>query len=212
MSSWLRATEEIPALQALLTETRTQVGDLFLPLTQSLHPPDPLNSIDMKNVKIIIYDQPDFYFPGSTVMGKLVVTVEKPGEYYKIVVGMSGKAAVRWTTGSGNYQSVHHGSVSYMKESSTVWSKEDYSGDLAIGDHTYPFEFQLPDDAPASFESCVDNVRYEINAKVFLTGLLKCNIKGKALIKVGDNMDRLWSQKWLKCQKKLTSSVLTTEL
>ena len=147
----------------------------------------------MNNIKIVIHGQPDCYFPGSTVKGEVVVTVEKPEEYHKIVVGISGQAVVCWTTGSGDNQRTYHGSVSYIKESSIVWSNKDISGDLAIGDHTYPFEYQLPADAPASFESYIGNVRYKIKAQAFLTGLFNGSIKSKVSIKVGDNTDHVSS-------------------
>ena len=74
-----------------------------------------------------------------------------------------------------------------------MWSNKDISADLTIGDHTYPFEYQLPDNAPASFKSLTRKVRYEINAEVFLTGLFNGSIKSHASIKVGDNTDHLSS-------------------
>ena len=61
----------------------------------------------MENIKIIIHDQPDCYFPGSKVKGEVVVTVEKQGECHKIVVGILGQAVVCWTTGSGDSQITH---------------------------------------------------------------------------------------------------------
>ena len=48
-----------------------------------------------------------------------------------------------------------------------VWNKDDHNGaPLAMGTHTFPFQFHLPLDLPSSFEGTVGLVRYELYGRI----------------------------------------------
>ena len=143
----------------------------------------------MKNIKIIFHEQPGYYIPGATVRGVVNITADKPDSYKKIIVGIFGRAHVLWSSGSGDSKTTYHNSVTYVNESSVVWNMEN--SQLAVGEHTYPFEYQLPENIPASFESHTGQVRYEIYTEVSLRGLFKGSIKDKATIQVRDVTDHL---------------------
>lgn len=151
-----------------------------------------------KNVKIIFHDEQPYYSPGSIVKGEVIVTAERPEPCKSIVVGILGQAFVLWTveTGSGEDRQTrtYTNTINYIKEKSVVWSNENSpSGELYPGDHCFPFEYQLPEDVPSSFESVNGRVRFEIKVKIDKGGIFKNSIKttSRFTVKVNPNPEVL---------------------
>ena len=124
--------------------------------------------------------------------GEVIITIEKPEDIKCILVEIFGGAHVMWTVHSGSGSSRrtrrYTNTITYIKESSIVWSKENsLSGELPIGEHTFPFEYQLPQNIPPSFESIIGQVRYEIRTVVSRSGFLTGSLKANALFSVREN-------------------------
>ena len=157
--------------------------------------------LDMvKGIKIILYNQVDHYFPGSEVSGAVVVTTDKPKEYSSIVVKLFGRADVHWTEerGSGEDRTTESftNQDTYIKQRLVLWSRETAPlGELPIGEHTFPFQYQLPEDIPRSFESSPTfegsrgKIRYEIRAKIVQDHLLKINHRASTFLAVREQLD-----------------------
>ena len=105
--------------------------------------------------------------------GKVVITVDKPKKYKYIAIGLYGAAKVCWEVGgSENRSSTNH--IEYVRKESVVWSLQNSpTNNLPIGEHTFSFEFQLPQNIPNSFEGACGHVRYHVGMTVSRTGLLK---------------------------------------
>jgi 16S rRNA A1518/A1519 N6-dimethyltransferase RsmA/KsgA/DIM1 with predicted DNA glycosylase/AP lyase activity len=73
-----------------------------------------------------------------------------------------------------------------------LWTKVTSPvGWLPRGEHTFPFQYQLPQNIPPSFEGTVGSVRYEIRAKVVRSGLLKANHRASTFLAVREHADLL---------------------
>lgn len=150
----------------------------------------------VNDIGILLYQSSDHvhYSPGSEVEGAVVVTVDKPKEYTSIIVKLFGRAEVSWSErrGSGNNSySVHYDRVvPYIEEETVVWSREEApSGELPVGKHTFPFQYQLPQNIPRSFDGYSGKVEYEITAEI-KSGARKSNVT-KAILMVKENTDLL---------------------
>lgn len=149
-------------------------------------------------VDIILHENADqlHYSPGSEVKGELSVSVDEPKHYKKIVVKLLGRADVCWSqeegSGDSREQVTYSNKVTYIKQESVVWSKEMFGDtDLPVGKHTFPFQYQLPQNIPRSFEGRYGKVKYEILAKLSREGLLKHNHKASSTLTVREDTDLL---------------------
>ena len=124
----------------------------------------------VKGFKLLLDSSQSSFAPGCTVQGKLVASVDKPKKYHSIVVIFWGGVNVYWTESEGTTSSRYRNSETYSHVQEEVWSAENSpTGDLPIGEHTFPFSFQLPQDVPPSFVGKHGHVKYEIEAKIFKT-------------------------------------------
>ena len=95
--------------------------------------------------------------------------MDKPKKYKNIAIGLYGAAHVQWTEGdaSDNKSRVYYDHIEYVKEEPVVWSLANSpTNNLPIGEHTFPFEFQLPRNIPNSFEGFYGYVRYHVGVTV----------------------------------------------
>ena len=148
-----------------------------------------------KRIGIVLYDphQP-YYYPGSYVNGAVVVTTDEPKDYSRIDVKLYGRAHVHWTSSSGTGENrqtqSYSNNVIYILQTYFLWKKEDSpTGKLPMGVHTFPFQYQLPQDIPRSFESAIGQIRYEIMVEIVRSGLLKANYKASTLLNIGEHAD-----------------------
>lgn len=144
----------------------------------------------VKDLKIVL-DSTN-YFLGSTVQGKLLVSVDKPKKYHSISVKFWGEAKVQWQENSNTYRN----SKVYANNQVTVWKLENsFAGELPAGQRYFPFSFQLPHDTPPSSEHSCGHVRYTIEAKIFQRGVLnsmtKSNHIARSVLNVMDPSDVL---------------------
>jgi sporulation-control protein spo0M len=146
----------------------------------------------VKNITVVVYSDPHqpFYYPGSDVKGAVTVSTDTPKDYDRIVVKLYGRADVQWTEGSGDNSTTYSNNVTYIKQRYILWSKENSPvGELPMGEHTFPFQYQLPQNIPPSFEGIVGRVRYEIRAKVVRIGLLKANHRASTFLAVREHAE-----------------------
>lgn len=113
---------------------------------------------------------------GSIVQGTLMVTVEKPHKCHSVVVLLSGGAKVQWSEtyrdGDNDRTDYYSSSEPYIQEQRTVWIEENSpTGELPIGQHYFPFSFQLPQNTPPSYEGMHGHIRYELEARLVHVGL-----------------------------------------
>ena len=123
----------------------------------------------VKAIRIFL-DGDHYYSPGSLVQGKVMVSVDKPKKYNSIVITLWGRAKVRWTEnhGAGEHQQVvtYSNEDTFIHVQATLWKVEDSpTGDLPIGEHYFPFAFQLPQNSFPSFVGRFGQIQYELTAK-----------------------------------------------
>ena len=147
----------------------------------------------VKDIKLILDNTG--YSRGSTVQGRLMVNVDKPKKYHSIVVRLWGGAKVLWTEIHGRKVVKYKNLETYISVYTTVWELENSpTGDLSVGEHYFPFSFQLPPNAPPSFEGLHGDVRYEIEAEIHQKGVINKMAKSKHAVKAsldvrGENAD-----------------------
>ena len=131
----------------------------------------------------LILDSTD-HFPGSTVQGTVMVSVDDPQDYRSIVVELWGRANVHWTErqrNGGCSRMVRSETFIYFQ--TTVWKVENSpTGELPVGEHYFPFSFQLPQNIPSSFEGAYGRVRYELEARVVHSDTVNSDTKSRHLV------------------------------
>ena len=140
------------------------------------------------------------YYPGSTITGSLLLDVDESKSYNQILIQFAGSSYVHWTesrtTGSrGNRRRVtrsYTSTQSYVDLTAPLWdSQQSPDGKLAPGQYNWPFSFNIPPNAPSSFEGSVGYIRYSLVGKI-VTGLLKFNhsvelrVPVQQLVKISD--------------------------
>lgn len=129
----------------------------------------------MKGLRIaLVKDRPDQpFFSGSSITGHLLVAVDQPKSYKQICIQFLGKAYVHWTERTGKSTHIYTSSEVYVNVRQTLWTADQSpNGRLPPGQHSFPFGFDIPPDAPSSFESIEGSIRYELQGRIG-TGLLK---------------------------------------
>lgn len=133
----------------------------------------------VKNVKFLLNSSE--CYPGSTVQGKVAVSVDKPEKYRSISVELWGGANVRWTEAGNDdedYYDVFTNSETYVQIHTVVWKPENSpTGELPAGEHYFPFSFQLPQNVPSSFFGAHGKIEYELRTKIEHSGVLNFLIK-----------------------------------
>ena len=132
----------------------------------------------MKELRItLVQNRLDhLFYSGSSVTGSLVVDVDKPKSYKHISIQFLGRAKVHWTErrggGGGRYggggHTVHYTSKEvYVDVTRSLWTADQSpDGCLPPGQHIYTFCFDIPRNAPSSFEGAVGSIRYELHGRI----------------------------------------------
>ena len=101
----------------------------------------------VRDMKIIL-DSTD-HTPGSIVQGRVMIGVDKPYKCHSIVVELWGGATVRWEDSDDSFDI----SDPYISSQDTVWKVDNSpTGALPVGEHYFPFSFQLPQNTVPSFK------------------------------------------------------------
>ncbi|XP_056020506.1 arrestin domain-containing protein 3-like [Ostrea edulis] len=116
------------------------------------------------------------YSAGQNVQGYLNVEVDKPLNLQCIRVYVKGEAFVHWTDqrmrGPAPLQTPtrHHSAhEEYFDFTSTLLGNNDNNAPkitLLRGNYCYPFQFQLPQNLPSSFEGKYGHIRYTIKGTI----------------------------------------------
>lgn len=130
----------------------------------------------VKDFKLCL-DTNQHYSPGSRVQGSLVVSVKAPKDYHSIIVTVFGEAQVKWTVSSGSGKSrrrtTYINSQNCINLHVAVWKADSSAtGNLPIGEHNFPFIFELPQNLPNSYEGAYGHIRYEVGTKIVQGGLI----------------------------------------
>ncbi len=134
-------------------------------------------------IKVVLRDAQ--YYPGSTVEGVVVVNARKPEDYKDVTIEIHGFASVKWTEPQGHHHITYTNNVRYIEKKILLWSREQStSGNLSIGEHSFPFSVQLPDEAPPSFRSKPGEVSYKLKARLAKTKLLKRDERSEIILDV----------------------------
>ena len=105
------------------------------------------------------------FFASSHVTGRLLVEKEEEKEFKYIHISLTGRGEVRWSDDSSEREKTAE--CKYLHETQMVWNKDDHNGaPLAMGTHTFRFQFHLPLHLPSSFEGTVGSVRYELYGRI----------------------------------------------
>ena len=124
-----------------------------------------------KDCKIVLNAPPKGVFiPGSEVSGILVFELDEPKIYKSIQVSLVGKAYVSWSESSGSGQNqttrTYTSNEMYVGLSTIVWMNEQVpTQELHAGEHNFPFQFQLPDRLPSSFQGSIGWIQYYVEGR-----------------------------------------------
>ena len=151
----------------------------------------------VKDFKIVL-DTNRHYSPGSVVEGSIVVSVDRPKDYDKIIVTLCGTAKVEWTESRNKSSITYTNSETYVDAEVVVWKADNPFGSklkLPIGEHNFPFSFQLPQNIPSSFKTAsaaiyTGQIRYKVVARIVQSGLMKLNHMIRARLTVENRTPR----------------------
>lgn len=122
-----------------------------------------------KDIKIILHQDGDqsCYYPGTEVKGEVVITVDNPSDFECVAVKFIGKAEVEWKeevgVGDDRHTEEFENSTTYFKKKYVVWTNG--SSALCVGENTFPFKHQLPENIPPSYKNQYGKIEYEVKAK-----------------------------------------------
>ena len=111
-----------------------------------------------------LFDQ-QVYAPGSTVKGKLLVSLDKKIHVEHIKISVVGKALLyNWSDDPFVRNATQ--SETYLDMAFYLWRKDSFvkNDRLCAGSHEFPFEFPLPPDIPSSFKDMKGKVEYTCKA------------------------------------------------
>ncbi|XP_060557997.1 arrestin domain-containing protein 3-like [Ruditapes philippinarum] len=122
--------------------------------------------------QIILDNQSGVFYPGQPVTGRVDLELFDSLKVRAINLHFRGYANVHWTERSGgkNKRTRHYSSnESYMNNKVCLFGKEQHGEDsvkLEPGKYSYPFNFQLPQGIPSSYEATIGRVRYFIQSEI----------------------------------------------
>lgn len=113
----------------------------------------------------------DHCYAGSCVSGEVFVKTDKPKKCKSIVISLLGSSHVRWQEveqiGNVIRTTTYTNGATYINSEVELWTKDDHpTGELAVGEHHLPFQFQLPQNCPPSFGGTFGQVRYVFEVKL----------------------------------------------
>ncbi|CAL1543559.1 unnamed protein product [Lymnaea stagnalis] len=118
------------------------------------------------------------FYSGNIVQGYVTVELTEPMKMRGIRLKFEGKAYVHWSESNSNASGKNRGTTSrhfsatekYFDQDVLLFGKLSGQGsdtkELPAGRHTYPFQFQLPQDLPSSFEADIGHVRYTVSGTI----------------------------------------------
>jgi len=149
----------------------------------------------MKELRITLEQdgQNQLFYSGSSITGSLVVVVDKPKSYKDITIHFFGRSKVQWEvwiTEGNRRRTVRYWSKEvYVDAKRSLWTAEQSpNGRLPPGQHVYPFRFDIPRNAPSSFEGTVGSIRYKLRGRIG-KGFLKFDHKIKRAVPVQQVVD-----------------------
>ncbi|XP_045160241.2 arrestin domain-containing protein 3-like [Mercenaria mercenaria] len=108
----------------------------------------------------------EIYYAGELVTGRVIVITTENIKVKGIRLTLRGKAHTEWKINKAGETRTLKDDEYYIDDKKVLWGK-DKNEDVAItpilprGQHTYSFEFKLPETAlPCSFESKIGHIRY----------------------------------------------------
>jgi hypothetical protein len=113
------------------------------------------------------------YMTGETIKGDLLVRINERLKINSISISLKGESRVHWTESyyykKRNHMVYYHAKDDYLHHNDIVLlTTTDENQDLYIevGEHSYPFQIQLPQDLPTSFEHVHGRIRYSLNGRI----------------------------------------------
>lgn len=126
----------------------------------------------------IIFDNPNsVYYGGQWVKGKVILTLNKSIKLSNINLRLQGLSICEWKEKPKNFEKSKENSSGselislegkeiYFDHGFVLWSKKDRKSTLNAGSYEFPFQFQLPNNCPTSFEGTFGHIRYTATAKI----------------------------------------------
>ncbi|KAK6179027.1 hypothetical protein SNE40_011476 [Patella caerulea] len=133
--------------------------------------------VKQENFELIYSSSNSTYSSGESVKGQVSLILEDPMKIRGIRVTFFGKARVKWTerlkTEDGERKETEiveqTAEEVYFNERLLIWGEDvdsEHNEILTAGKHNFPFNFQLPEGLPSSFESRHGYVRYYARATI----------------------------------------------
>ncbi|BFZ02494.1 hypothetical protein BsWGS_05532 [Bradybaena similaris] len=118
------------------------------------------------------------FYAGNNLEGQVTVELNEPMQLRGITLKFEGKADVSWTesrsTGTGDDRreetDYYSASEVYFNQDSLLFGFFRNQGNnvtqLAQGRHVFPFQFQIPQGLPSSFEGPYGHIRYTVKCTI----------------------------------------------
>lgn len=117
-----------------------------------------------------------------------VIVDNNPRRIERIHVKVTGMAQANWSVRQQDYNANNTTTVTttlygswdtYINYQKVLWSRDSYppTSDLPVGKTDFDFDFMLPRSCPPSFEGSFGYIRYEVEARVFRSGLREVFLK-----------------------------------
>ena len=146
----------------------------------------------MPRFDVNFVDPKKFFYPGETIVGTIIVRLDSALSCKSISLKFKGKSYVRWTTGSGDDKKTHWNTEEYFKNAITLLAPLPPQKEITLnpGDHSYPFQFQLPNNLPPSVDAPIVSgyISYHMKIRIDVDSWrLKSDIEEKIPFKVSTN-------------------------
>ncbi|MCF2137556.1 MAG: sporulation protein [Candidatus Thorarchaeota archaeon] len=137
----------------------------------------------MRKVEIILDKLA--YLPGETISGTLSVVTDKNFNANCVLVSLNGEAFAEVSEGTGEDETTYSERQTVIDQ--TIRLKE--KGMISKGVTKFPFEFQLPDGIPGSYNGTNGMISYSINGKIEISWRL--DPRATQVIKIMQPIQRL---------------------
>jgi len=124
---------------------------------------------------MVVHLDKDVFFPGERVTGQVCVLNGKARRCTGISVTFQGRAEVLLACAAARYDTQRPATEDYYCRETSLW--RDPSEKLQPGKYIFPFHFDLPSNAPATFQGLYGNVEHCVKVQMKVKRSLDPKVK-----------------------------------
>lgn len=108
-----------------------------------------------------------YFMSGQCVIGQVAIRAKERLKINNMNIELIGKAYVHWSEGTNEHRRHYNSYENYIYKRKIIQKGSDMCENfLEPGEHIYPFELELPDNLPSSFQHHVGNISYYVKANI----------------------------------------------